>query len=75
MAIHNEAQRRKVMAKLSKFQKNGFTGYSVSLRKKVRVMPSDRIVVEKRKLPNGNESVIVVGHTKQGKIPRIVGQF
>ena len=79
MAIHNEAQRRKVMAKLNHLKSNGFTAYSVSMKKKVKITPNDRIVVEKRKLPNGNQSVIVVGHVHHNgkivKVPRIVGQI
>lgn len=75
MGIHNPAQRKKVMAKLNVMKMKGFTGYSISLDRKVKVSPSDRIEVVKRKLRNGNESITVVGHTKTGKIPRIVGQY
>lgn len=67
------------MAKLNHLKKNGFTAYSVSAQRKITVKPSDRIVVEKRKLSNGNQSVIVVGHVhhngKMVKVPRIVGQI
>lgn len=77
--MKSEAQRRLVMSKLNHLKNNGFSAYSVSARKKITVKPSDRIVVEKRKLKNGNESVIVIGHVHhQGKIvkvPRIVGQY
>jgi len=73
------AQQRLVMAKVKAAQQNGFTGYSVSLRRKVKVSPSDRIEVKKTRMRNGNESVMVMGHIHhQGKIikiPRIIGQY
>ena len=69
------AKQRAVMAAVRQAQQNGFTGYSVSLRRKIHVKPSDRIEVKKSRLKNGNESVMVIGHTPQGKIPRIIGQY
>lgn len=83
MKPKSEAQRQAMMASIMErakhFQKNGFTGYSVSMRKKVDVKPSDKIEVKQTKLKNGNTSVMLMGHMKvdgkEIKVPRIVGQF
>lgn len=73
------AHQRAVMAAVRNAQQHGFTGYAVSLRKKVQVKPSDRIIVKKSRMKNGNESVMVIGHIhhegKEIKIPRIIGQY
>lgn len=73
------AQHRAIMAKVKAAQQKGFTGYSVSLRRKVKVSPTDRIEVKSTKLKNGNTSVMVMGHITHNKkilkIPRIIGQY
>lgn len=73
------ARKKAVMAAVRQAQENGFKGYSVSLRKKVEVKPSDRIIVKTTKLKNGNASVMVMGHVnvkgKEYKIPRFIGQY
>lgn len=79
MTFKSEAQRKRVMADVARLRQHGYTGYSVALRKKVEVKPSDKIEVKETKLKNGNTSVMLIGHMridgKEHKIPRIVGQF
>lgn len=69
------ARQRAVMARVRAAQQKGYTGYSVALRRKVKVSPKDRIEVKTTKLKNGNTSVMVIGHTPYGKVPRTIGQY
>lgn len=79
MKFNSEAHRKRVMAEVARLRNRGYTGYSVALRKKVDVKPSDKIEVKETKLKNGNTSVMLIGHMridgKEHKIPRIIGQF
>lgn len=79
MKFNSEAHRKRVMAEVMRLRSHGYTGYSVALKKKVDVKPSDKIEVKETRLKNGNTSVMLIGHMridgKEHKIPRIVGQF
>jgi hypothetical protein len=73
--FHSEAQRKLVMSKANRMKQDGFTAYSVVLKRKLKVTPRDRIEIMQRKLKNHNTAVIMKGKTPHGTVVRIVGQF
>ena len=78
-AAQRKAMMASVMERAKHLQHHGFSGYSVKLKKKVEIKPSDKIEVKQSKLKNGNTSVMLIGHMKldgtEIKIPKIIGQF